>query len=71
MARAGYGSEQVNPGLLLVDKIYSYVQVTDFSICLACCFIRLHCPPGRCADTGSIDAGWQLGPRWWVQGRQA
>lgn len=26
MARAGYGSEQVNPGLLLVDKIYSYVQ---------------------------------------------
>ncbi len=27
MARAGYGSEQVNPGLLLVDKIYSYIQV--------------------------------------------
>ncbi|PRW61225.1 putative transaldolase [Chlorella sorokiniana] len=26
MARAGYGSEQVNPGLLLVEKIYSYVQ---------------------------------------------
>ena len=27
MARAGYGGDQINPGLLLVEKIYNYVQV--------------------------------------------
>lgn len=26
MARAGYGSEQVNPGILLVEKLYNYIQ---------------------------------------------
>lgn len=29
MARAGYGSDQVNPGILLVEKVYNYIQVGD------------------------------------------
>lgn len=27
MAKAGYGAEQTNPGLLLVEKIYNYIHV--------------------------------------------
>lgn len=27
MARAGYGGQDINPGLLLVEKLYSYIQV--------------------------------------------
>jgi hypothetical protein len=27
MAKAGYGANAINPGLLLVEKIYSYIQV--------------------------------------------
>lgn len=27
MAKAGYGVEQINPGLLLVEKIYNYIHV--------------------------------------------
>ena len=26
MAKAGYGSNDINPGLLLVERIYSYIQ---------------------------------------------
>lgn len=28
MAKAGYGGDQVNPGILLVEKIYNYVQAS-------------------------------------------
>ena len=51
MARAGYGSEQVNPGLLLVSKIYNYVQVTWLiPPCATCCLIwlRVSSWPLRC-----------------------
>ena len=44
MARAGYGGEQVNPGLLLVDKIYNYVQVSP--ICRCAPLPRLFCSWG-------------------------
>lgn len=27
MAKAGYGVDQINPGLLLVEKIYNYIHV--------------------------------------------
>ena len=27
MAKAGYGADEVNPGVLLVEKIYNYAQV--------------------------------------------
>ena len=28
MAKAGYGASQINPGLLLVEKVYNYVQAS-------------------------------------------
>ena len=30
MAKAGYGTNQINPGLLLVEKIYNYTRKFGF-----------------------------------------
>ena len=42
MARAGYGGPQLNPGLLLVERIYSYVQVRGCS-CPTCTSLARKC----------------------------
>lgn len=33
MAKAGYGANEINPGLLLVEKIYNYIQVWTWGGC--------------------------------------